>query len=392
MRRLRRGSGRRCALNSDVNHKLRERIKELTALHKTAKILQDDETDVQELFSRVVLLLPDAWQYPGIVAARIRCADWVVSTVGFRVSDHAQISVFEVNEISGAIEVYYLEDRPSEDEGPFLKEERELIDSIAEMLRSYIRRKRAEADRRNAMNDLETLVEYRTNQLRQLTQELCLAEARERREIASDLHDHIGQALALIRMNVSKFRSNAVFCGFENQIGEILTLIDQTIRYTRDLTGIISPPVLYELGLVPALEWLSERTKRRFGLAASVRASERSLDLPENIRVIVFKCIGELIINVVKHSRAKSVQTHIIREQGRLVIDVKDDGVGFNDAMLSGRFQTNEHFGLFSIRERLRLLGGELTLKQNRPVGAHVQLNLPLERGHDDASPNPDRR
>ncbi len=379
-------------MNTEINYKLRERIKELTALHKTARILQDDESDVRELFNQVVLLLPDAWQYPGIVSARICCADWMVTTPRFRLSDHAQISRFDMDDVSGSIEVYYLEERPPADEGPFLREERELIDSIAEMLRSYIRRKRAEADRRNAMNDLETLVEYRTNQLRQLTRELCLAEARERREIASDLHDHIGQALALIRMNVSKFRSNAVFCGFENQISEILTLIDQTIRYTRDLTGIISPPVLYELGLIPALEWLSEQTKRRVGLAASVRASERSLDLPENIRVIVFKCIGELIVNVVKHSRAKSVQTHIFREHGRLVIDVKDDGVGFNDAMLSGRFQTNEHFGLFSIRERLGLLGGELILKQNRPAGAHVQINLPLERGHDDASPNPDRR
>ena len=90
-------------------------------------------------------------------------------------------------------------------------------------------------------------------QLRKLASELSLAEARERREIASDLHDHIGQALAFVSQKMSVLRGNSIFSGMEGDFAEILSILEQTIRYTRDLTVEISPPVLYELGLPAAI-------------------------------------------------------------------------------------------------------------------------------------------
>lgn len=366
---------------NDLNHKLQERIKELTALHKTARILQNELASINELFQQIVHLLPDAWQYPEIVSARIRCGDWNVTTPDFKESSIVQTGMFDVQDIHGVIEVFYLETRPLADEGPFLREERDLIESLAEMLRSFLHRKLAEDALKKSKNDLEKLVEKRTDQLRQLSQELCLAEAKERREIASDLHDHVGQALALIRLNVSQFRSNAVFCGFENQIGEILTLIDQTIRYARDLTCTISPPVLYELGLVAAFEWLCERTRRRFGLKASVGSSIRRIELPENLRVIIFKCVSELVVNVIKHAHAETVRILITHEPDRLNIDVIDDGVGFDQRMINGSIQMSDRFGLFSIRERLHVLGGEMRITSTEKAGTTVRLSIPIDRG-----------
>jgi signal transduction histidine kinase len=94
----------------------------------------------------------------------------------------------------------------------------------------------------------QTIDQYQ-RQLRRLSSELSLAEARERREIASDVHDHIGQALAYVTQNISVLQGNAIFSGMEEDFSEILSILNQTIRYTRDLTVEISPPVLYELGL-----------------------------------------------------------------------------------------------------------------------------------------------
>ncbi|MBI5868405.1 MAG: hypothetical protein HZB43_08980, partial [candidate division Zixibacteria bacterium] len=100
------------------------------------------------------------------------------------------------------------------------------------------------------------------DQLRRLSLELSLTEARERRDIAEDLHDHIGQALAFVKLKVSQFRGNAVFCGFEDSIGDVITLLDQTIAYTRGLTLQLCPPILSQAGLLPALDWLAEQVQK----------------------------------------------------------------------------------------------------------------------------------
>ncbi len=366
-------------MRHDINHKLRERIKELTLLHKTARILQDDKKDTKELFRDIVRLIPDAWQYPEIVSARIRVANWEVTTVDFRRAEFFQQSAFRVTEsIQGLIEVFYTEARPDEDEGPFLKEERDLIESMAEILRSFLQRKHVESELLKTNIDLEKRVEKRTEQLRNLAHKLFITEARERREIASDLHDHVGQALALIKFQILQFRSNAIFCGFENQISEILTLLDQSIRYTRDLTGTISPPVLYELGLIAALEWLAERTKMKYGLDITVQTRPGIASLPEKFRVIVYKCVSELVANIVKHAHAMSASIRVSQSPNAIEIEVVDDGRGFDAESLTASKAVDERFGLFSIRERLHVLGGRMQLTSRKDQGTSVLMVIPI--------------
>ena len=117
---------------------LQERVKELTALHGAARILQDQAKPTQDVMAEMAALLPPAWQYPEIAVARIRFDGREATTAGFRETGWRQIASFRVRGgQAGEIEVCYLEPRPTADEGPFLKEERDLIESLAEMLRFY---------------------------------------------------------------------------------------------------------------------------------------------------------------------------------------------------------------------------------------------------------------
>ena len=354
-------------MTQDPLHRLQERIKELTALHQTARILQRVDASPREVIEKIVRILPAAWQYPAVTEARIRFREWVVATPRFSATPWMQSAVIAARGGErGLIEIAYTEERPPSDEGPFLKEERDLIDSLAEMLRSYFERLIAEEGLQEAHRSLERQVKERTEdlaraneqlsrrveeyaeaqarieryqaQLRRLASQLAAVEARERRAIAADLHDHIGQALAFIKMNVAQLQANATFCGFEDQIADTLVLINQTIRYTRDLTSQISPPVLYELGLSSALRWLGENAQIKHKIAVTVEAPTAHRRLADEISATVFKSVQELLTNVVKHAGAHSVLIRLEVSATGLCVEVSDDGSGFEvDGPAHGR-------------------------------------------------------
>jgi signal transduction histidine kinase len=261
-------------MNNKILHDLQERIKELTALHKSATILQDDSKNTEEIMEEIIKILPDSWQYPDIAAASITFEGRESKTDNFiRTAWRQSAFINTGNERTGIIEICYLQEKPPAFEGPFLKEERDLIDSLANMLSSYSERKKSKEALKIAWNEMEEKVLKRTEELsrlnkaleeeiierkkveekikkyqkelREMTLELSLAEERERRTIASNLHDHIGQALAIIKLKLSALQGNAIFCGFEQNIIDIRRLLDQTIQYTRNVTFELSPPVLY---------------------------------------------------------------------------------------------------------------------------------------------------
>lgn len=390
---------------------LRERTKELTALHKTARLMQDDSRPIADLLAEVANLLPQAWQFPEITGTRIAVGGIEVKTPNFRLTPWMISSEIQlISGDAGSIEVVYLEERPVSVEGPFLVEERELIDSLSEMLRNYLQHRIAIEEIKRSNDNLERLVQERTlelsstnaalqlqiqeherarreivayqNQLRKLAAELSLSEARDRRAIASDLHDHIGQALAFIRMKVSGFSGESVFCGFEESTSEILSLLDQTIQYTRTLTFQISPPVLYELGLSPALDWLAEQfsKKHRFQVETTIQPDVPRL--PEEIEVFAFRSVQEILTNAVKHAQAKHVSIKLALNNGALELCVADDGIGFAPNR-SDSNTTDGGFGLFSIRERLVHLGGSIRIVSAPGKGAQLTLHIPTTQGLD---------
>ncbi len=213
--------------------------------------------------------------------------------------------------------------------------------------------------------------------LRKLASELVMAEVRERRRIAEDLHDHMGQYLALIRVKLAAFQGNTVFCGYEQDLLDIQALLDKAIGYTRHLTMVVSPPILYELGLVPALTWLAEQYSRRHKLSIQCRALNDIPKLEEDLRGMLYRSIRELLINVVKHANARTVDVEVRSEGPDVVMTLTDDGDGFEPDALD--LERHQGFGLFSIRERLTYLGGTLELRSKPGWGTRVTLRCPVQ-------------
>ena len=359
---------------------LGERIKELTALHGAARVLEDPRTLPDRVLAEVASLLPPAWQYPEVTAARIAFGALAAETPGFVRTSWSQTAPFSGGGDEGLIEVVYLEERPPLFEGPFLREERALIESLARMLSSFFERRSSEEKLRAAHDGLEREVRERTAQLGRVASELALAEERERRTIASDLHDHIGQALALIKSRLVSMQGDSVFGGLEQRFEDVLTLVDQTIQSARTLTFEISPPVLYDLGLEPAVDWLCRQARKKHGLKAEMTSGGRTTALPNDVRITLFRSIQELLLNAAKHARASSVRVAFDWSEDALRIEVRDDGVGFDAAREEALVIDKGAFGLFSIRERMRSRDGTLAIVSAPGRGTSVTLTMPLDR------------
>lgn len=215
-------------------------------------------------------------------------------------------------------------------------------------------------------------------QLRSLAAELSLAEERERRRIATILHDHIGQILAMSKIKLGSLIESSPSSVDAGNIKEIREYVEQAIDYTRSLTFDLSPPVLYAFGLEAALEWLSEQIMEQFGILCEFENDSQPKSVSEEMKVFTFTAVRELLANVVKHAKASRAKITVRKVSRNLVIHVADDGAGFNPAKLKSHLYDNQGFGLFSIRERIRHLGGQMEVKSIKGRGTRVILEEPL--------------
>jgi PAS domain S-box-containing protein len=216
--------------------------------------------------------------------------------------------------------------------------------------------------------------------LRALASELSLTEERERRLLAADLHDHIGQILALAQIKLGALRQQASSLESQASVTEVRDYIGQAIRYTRSLTYELGLPILYDLGLEAALEWLAEQMHEQHGLAIRVHRDQQVKPLGEAARVLVFRVVRELLTNVVKHAEASKVDIAIAKRGPFMHIQVEDNGVGFDLADSGPRTGKSSGYGLFSIRERLTSLGGLVKIDSLPGKGTRVSITVPLEQ------------
>jgi signal transduction histidine kinase len=221
---------------------------------------------------------------------------------------------------------------------------------------------------------------YQDN-LRSLASSLSLAEERERRRLAVYLHDQIGHTLALANIKLGELLKSlpANYPGSHTtELEKAGTLLEQAIRDTHSLTFKISSPILYELGLDAAVEWLTEQTQKDHGISVRFISDGRPYHLDDDVRVLLFQAANELLVNVVKHAQAQNVEISIRREGENLKLEVGDNGLGFHTALTEPHRQARCGFGLFSIRERLRSYGGVLEVQSKPGAGTHVILTVPL--------------
>ena len=215
--------------------------------------------------------------------------------------------------------------------------------------------------------------------LRQMGSDLVITEEKERRRIAAGLHDQIGQHLATANMKLKTLKRD---CGPDHQeeLQDILDLVDNMIRETRSLTLELSPPILYELGLVQAVEWLSEQIQERHGLKTEFRDDGRPKPMDDDVRVFLFRAARELLVNVVKHARAHQARVQMSVDNNYIKIEVRDDGIGLDPEMAREGSTLGNGFGLFSIRERLTPLGGFLKIESTPNQGTTAILLAPTKQ------------
>jgi PAS domain S-box-containing protein len=214
--------------------------------------------------------------------------------------------------------------------------------------------------------------------LQAMVMELSLTEEKERRRLAVALHDHVSQHLALAKIKLMMVIKPAEErgCGCANHNNEILMMLNEAIQNSRSLTSDLCPPILYELGFEAAVQNLAEKMQELHQLIFVLKDDGTLKPLTEETKIILFKAVRELFINVVKHAEASIVQIFIGSENGKIKVEIVDDGKGFELSKSKG-------FGLFNISERLNYIGGSLCVESTAAQGTRVTLTGPLLPGDD---------
>jgi signal transduction histidine kinase len=353
---------------------LAERAKELRCLIAVSRVLAGRSTSLPDALAHVVEEIPAGWQFPALAGVRLTWHDSEWSTRGFRTTPWTMSQPIRGRTGPvGTIEVAYRERPVPEPVKPFLPEETRLLKAIAERVADVIELKEAE----------EELGAYQ-DRLRSLASQLAMTEERERREIATHLHDRIGQDLALMKMRLESVRGCAQTDEHNRVIDQVCDLAAEVLQQTRTLIFEISPPILHELGLRAAIEWLADSTRSQHGLAVAVDAGPVP-PLEEDLTALVFRSTNELVNNVVRHAGASSATIRLRATDTALRIEVEDDGRGFQpDTVVQAG--TSGAFGLFSVRERLAYVGGRLELVTAPGKGTRAIIEAPLQTAREHAT------
>jgi PAS domain S-box-containing protein len=215
-------------------------------------------------------------------------------------------------------------------------------------------------------------------QLRQLTAELVLAEERERHAIATAMHDSIGPILAFTKRELGTLRKTAP-SKIAESLESISLNISEVVTQTRTLTFDLSPPTLYTLGFEIAVGELTERFCKEHKLEHSFNNTDEPKPLADHVKVLLYRSIRELLINITKHAKAEFVKVAISRVDNDIQVTVEDDGKGLDVSALSGWAIRPKGLGLFSVRERLTHIGGRFEIESKRGKGTRATLTAPLK-------------
>jgi signal transduction histidine kinase len=230
---------------------------------------------------------------------------------------------------------------------------------------------------RKAHDALEARVRERTEQLTSLTAELARAEEHERRRIATELHDQVAQTLALGKIKLNTLLLSGRSGPGREVLEEIVEHLTTSIDEIRSLTFQLSPPILHDMGLGAALEWLVEEFQAKYGLRIRFQDGGKSVPLDEDALGALYWMSREILINIIKHARANSVLVTLKVDAGMVAVRVADDGIGFDPSHVLRCESSGSSFGLLNIHHRIRHLGGELAIVSDRSAGTTVTLALP---------------
>jgi PAS domain S-box-containing protein len=346
----------------------------------------------EQIIGRNVLDLVDPADHPAIIARIESVYAGIASPVRetrFRRLDGSFVDI----DVTGApvefagkpaaqIVVRDITDRKSAELA--LQDGQERLRLLADQLDIHVKERTAELVL--AVGDLQAEIERRKTaenvltaqaaQLRALATELTRAEQRERRRLALVLHDDLQQLLAAAKLRVVGLRREKD-ARISQQAREVDELIAQAITSSRTLTGELSPPILHEGDLAGALEWLARWMKDKHALTVKLDICNEGARVQADTAAIMFSAARELLFNIVKHANVSTACLELARTNGNIRISVSDKGAGFDIATLELPRQDGGSFGLFSIRERLSIMGGSLSIDSAPGKGCRVDIVSP---------------
>ena len=210
--------------------------------------------------------------------------------------------------------------------------------------------------------------------------EVALAVEQERRRLAEDLHDGLGQWLAIVKIKICSLRNHERRGRVRCSLHDIEALIDRSNQAVRSLMLELSPPVLQTLGLMPAIEWLTEEITRESGLKVVMESQGTPPMIDEPARTTLFRAARELLINVSRHAGCEAAHVRCVANHDALTITVRDGGSGFAYAPPSEARHGEIGFGLVSLIDRIRHIGGEMHVNTAPGCGTSVAILYPLAR------------
>jgi signal transduction histidine kinase len=240
-----------------------------------------------------------------------------------------------------------------------------VVVAISAVVRLRVLERRSEVERAVAQ-DAE-------RQMRKLSQQLVATQEEERKKLSRELHDHVGQMLTALRMELGRIeRSRA---SSDTIVAEAVTagrqLVDDVVRTVRDLALGLRPSMLDDFGLQAALEWHVRDFTRRFGLHVDLTMEGEFDGLPDQHRTCVYRAVQEALTNCIKHSSCERIQVKVLGHQDNLLLSIADDGVGVDRSHRAG-------LGLRGIEERVRELHGETSIRSKPGDGTVVSVRLPI--------------
>jgi signal transduction histidine kinase len=260
------------------------------------------------------------------------------------------------------------------------KESASHLRSARDQLEERVKERTSELSRINENLTWEVKERERAERdLRNLSAKVLRIQDDERRRIARDLHDGVGQTLTGALLAVSQTIScpEPLPTGCQSGLRDVEDLLQQAVREVRTVSHLLHPPLLDESGLLSAVRWYAEGFSKRSELKLTLEFDEQTDRFGPDVETGLFRIIQEALTNVHRHSRAKAVHIRITCTDGRLTLSIQDDGKGIpSDALVDGR----QGVGLSSMRERSALLGGTFRVKTNSR-GTSIVVSVPLQRG-----------
>mgnify|MGYP001942486537 CR=1 FL=1 len=222
----------------------------------------------------------------------------------------------------------------------------------------------------------EKIHKYQTA-LQKLTTEITLIEEKQKKEIATNIHDHLSQSLVISKIKINELKKNPHLKEIDEDLQFIETHISEALENSRKITYELSPPVLYQLGIIDAINWLLEDVETTHKIKCKINSNVTSIKIGDGKSILLYRSIQEVITNAIKYAKASLITLDFNKNKLGFEILINDNGVGFDTSILNNHHHSGTGFGLFTVQERIRNIQGKFTITSKINTGTTVKITIP---------------